>query len=184
MKWSSAISREIEAADALKECLAKLRKDLGAAKPDALFVFVSPHHSDAYDLILRELNSALKPVHLLGCSGGGVIGAGQELEDMPGLSVTAALLPGVKLKSINLNDSDLPDADSAPKAWEEVLGLSAAERPHFLLLLSPFMGRAEELLAGLDYAFPQSQKVGGMVSGLCGIRERTRVLGWERGSDG
>jgi small ligand-binding sensory domain FIST len=72
MKWSSAVSREIEAADAVKDCLASLRKDLGAdASPDALFIFVSPHHSDSYDLILGQLNAALKPKHLLGCSGAG-----------------------------------------------------------------------------------------------------------------
>ena len=82
------------------------------------------------------------------------------------------------------SDSDLPDADASPRAWEEMLGINAAEEPQFLLLLSPFMGRAEDLLAGLDYAFPRAQKVGGQVSGLRGIGERAMFLGSERADDG
>jgi small ligand-binding sensory domain FIST len=184
MKWSSAISREHEAADAVRECLAKVTRELNGAQPDALFVFVSPHHSADYDLILGQLQLSLRPKHLLGCSGGGVIGAGSEVEDMPGLSITAALLPGVHLKSMSLGDENLPDADASPRAWEEMVGVQAVDEPQFLLLLSPFMGRGEDLLAGLDYAFPHAQKVGGQVSGLRGIGERAMFLGAERASDG
>ncbi|MES2201783.1 MAG: FIST N-terminal domain-containing protein [candidate division FCPU426 bacterium] len=184
MKWSSAVSGELEAQDALRDCVDKIRRDLGGQKPDALFVFVSPHHSDSYDAILAGLNSGLQPRHLMGCSGGGVIGAGHEVEEGPGLSVTAALMPGVTIRSIKLDDADLPDADSPPSAWEAALGVRASDRPEFLLLASPFMGRAEDLLAGLDYAFPMAQKVGGMASGLRGIGERAMFLGEERVSDG
>jgi small ligand-binding sensory domain FIST len=174
----------MEAAEAVEESLRGIRKGLGAKRPDALFVFVSPHHSDSYDFILERLQSELKPKHLVGCSAGGVIGEGRELEDNPGLSLTAALLPEVQVKTLKLSDADLPDADSPPRAWEELVGVPASEQPQFLLLLSPFMGKAEELLAGLDYAFPRSPKVGGIVSGLRGVGERTMFLDGERVSDG
>ena len=32
------------------ECVEKLRLDLDGRRPDALFLFVSPHHRDAYAL--------------------------------------------------------------------------------------------------------------------------------------
>jgi small ligand-binding sensory domain FIST len=184
MIWASAISRESEAPQALDEALASLRQGLNGARPDALFVFVSPHHSAAYDEILERLNSELKPLHMIGCSGGGVIGGGRELEDAPGLSLTAAVLPGVTISTLNLDDASLPSADGAPSAWEEALGVKAADEPHFLLLLSPFMGKAEDLLAGLDYAFPKAHKIGGVASGLRGIGERSMFMDGRRADEG
>lgn len=184
MIWASAISKELESGDALDEAIEKLRAGLGGNSPDALFVFVSPHHSDSYDLILDRLKQTLKPKHLIGCSGGGVIGAGREVEDNPGLSLTAAVLPGVKIQTHNVSDADLPDADSSPGAWEEMLQVKASEDPHFLLLVSPFMGKSDDLLSGLDYAFPHAHKIGGVASGLRGIGERTMFIDGRRASDG
>jgi small ligand-binding sensory domain FIST len=43
--------------------------------------------------------------------------------------------------------------------------VSAHDEPHFVLLADPFSGRPEALLAGLDYAFPNSSKIGGLASG-------------------
>ena len=124
MIWASAVSKELETKDALNEVIAKIRSGLKGETPDALFVFVSPHHSEAYDELIETLNNELAPGHLIGCSGGGVIGAGSEIEDEPGLSVTAAILPDVKIQTINLEDADLPSSDGSPRAWER-LGSSA-----------------------------------------------------------
>jgi small ligand-binding sensory domain FIST len=184
MIWASAVSKELETGEALDEAILKIKAGLKGRNPDALFLFVSPHHSDAYDLILERLNEELSPKHLIGCSGGGVIGGGREVEDNPGLSLTAALLPGVSIHTLSIDDADLPDADGPPRAWESLLQVNASEDPHFLLLVSPFMGKRDDLLAGLDYAFPHAHKIGGVASGLRGIGERTMFLGRGRVSDG
>jgi small ligand-binding sensory domain FIST len=182
--FASAASDSLEAEDAVSECLARLTGPLQGRRPDILFVFASPHHRDAYSFMLESLMDGLKPGRLMGCSGGGVIGGGRELEDLPGLSVTAAVLPGVKLDLLHLGDEDLPGPDAGPKAWEEALGQQAADKPQFILLASPFMGKAEDLLAGLDYAFPQSHKIGGIVSGLRHVNERVLFLDGQRFHDG
>jgi small ligand-binding sensory domain FIST len=184
IKVASALSELIDSSAAVAECVEKLRLDLGGRKPDALFLFVSPHHRDAYALIQETLLDGLKPRLLLGCSGGGVIGGARELEETPGLSVTAAVFPGVQLHAQHLNDEDLPGPDEPPRAWELALGVDAGEQPGFITLLSPFMGRSEELLMGLDYAFPKCQKVGGVVSGLRHVGERALFLDGQRFSDG
>jgi len=184
MNWASAVSRELESKDALAEVIGKIKANLGQQAPDALFVFVSPHHSESYDEILEGLHLGLEPKYLIGCSGGGVIGAGHELEEGPGLSLTAALLPGVAIRTLSLDDADLPGPDSSPKAWEEALGVKAADEPQFLLLVSNFMSKAEDLLAGLDYAFPSSQKIGGIASGLRGIGERALFMDRRRVDEG
>ncbi|HTB23618.1 MAG TPA: FIST N-terminal domain-containing protein [bacterium] len=183
-KIASALSELIDSSAAVAECVEKLRADLDGRRPDALFLFVSPHHRDAYALIQESLLHELRPSLLLGCSGGGVIGGARELEESPGLSVTAAAFPGVALRATHINDEDLPGPDDPPRSWELALGVAAAERPGFITLVSPFMGRSEDLLMGLDYAFPQSQKVGGVVSGLRHVGERALFLDGQRFSDG
>jgi small ligand-binding sensory domain FIST len=59
----------------------------------------------------------------------------------------------------------LPDLDGPPDAWERLVGVRSQDEPQFVLLSDPFSGRPETLLAGLDYAFPSSPKIGGLASG-------------------
>jgi small ligand-binding sensory domain FIST len=184
IKISSALSELMDSGAAAAECSDRLARDLGGRKPDIVFLFVSPHHRDAYALIQETLIEDLKPGLLLGCSGGGVIGGAHELEETPGLSVTAAVFPGVRARVQHINDEDLPGPDDPPGSWELALGAEAAARPNFITLVSPFMGRAEDLLMGLDYAFPQCPKVGGVVSGLRHVGERALFLDGQRFSDG
>ncbi|HXB96769.1 MAG TPA: FIST N-terminal domain-containing protein, partial [bacterium] len=84
--FASAVSELIDPDAAVAECLEELGRALGGRRPDALFVFVSPHHRDAFSFIQESLLADLKPSHLLGCSGGGVIGAARELEETPALA--------------------------------------------------------------------------------------------------
>lgn len=184
LRFVSAASELIDSDGAVHECLAKLQEQLAGAKPHLLFLFASPHHRDAYALIQETLLADLDPQHLVGCSGGGIIGGGRELEDVPGLSVTAAVLDDVDIHVIHLRDDALPGLDDPPRAWEAALGVKAAQHPHFITLLTPFMGRPEDLLSGLDYAFPKSQKIGGVVSGLRHVSERSLFLDGQRFSEG
>ena len=59
----------------------------------------------------------------------------------------------------------LLDGDAAPDEWHALFGTSANDAPQFLLLADPFSVRGEHLLMGLDYAYPQSVKIGGLASG-------------------
>jgi small ligand-binding sensory domain FIST len=165
MRWASALSRNAVADAALAECAAKVRADLGGAAPDVCFVFASAHHAAAYDDLPDALRDVLAPRHVLGCSAGGVIGDGREVEAAPGLSVTAAVLPGVELRPFHLLDAALPDSDAGPQPWEQAVGVPAAGAPQFVILADPFTIRADEMLAGLDFAYARSVKVGGLASG-------------------
>ena len=169
MKWASASSDNPKTDGALERIFEKLHDDLQGARPDMAFVFASPHHTANYARIGTTIDGALKPEHLLGCSGGGIIGGGLELEDKPALSVTAALLPGVEIKTFHLQDGDLPGPDDGPKRWEQAIGVQAADEPNFVLLADPYsMMRCEDMLRGMDFAFPKAVKLGGLASGASG----------------
>ena len=165
MKWSSAVSEALSPGEAVAEHSAILRDELGGEPPDLVLVFSSAHHVSGFDevpeLVRRQLGEGL----LLGCSGGGVIGAGREVEHRHGFAMTAARLPDVELVPFHIENDDMPDEDAAPEKWEELVGTPKHKNPHFLLLADPFSFASERLLMGLDYAFPRSAKIGGLASG-------------------
>ena len=107
----------------------------------------------------------VEPDHLLGCSGGAIVGDGQEVERSPAVSVTAAVLPNVSIKTFRLTTAEIPDLDSGPRNWTERLGVDRTENPQFVVLADPFSFRAEDFMRGLDFAYADSPKVGGLASG-------------------
>ena len=167
MKWSSAVSDSPSLPDAVSQCVDDIKTDLGERSPDLIVLFVSSHHAEEEGyakipaLVRRHFGEGL----LLGCSARGVIGAGREVEQRPGLAMTAAHLPDVKVLPFYVDEGDLPDKDPAPETWEVLANTRAASEPTFILLSDPFSVDTNDLLSGLDYAFPGCTKVGGLASG-------------------
>lgn len=164
MRWGSAISNEPSLDDAVAECAAAVLAELEGHSPDLVFVFPTGHHVGEYDGVPDVVRRHLGDSPLLGCSGGGVIGAGREVEDSPGFAMSAAVLPDVGLALFHLESDALPDADSAPEPWRELVGSSSEDEPDFILLADPFSFASDRLISGLDYAFPRSAKIGGLAS--------------------
>jgi small ligand-binding sensory domain FIST len=164
MKWATAISRKTSFDDALSECVRGVQGSLGPGPITLALAFVTPHFADFYGRLHRVLEKLLSPKTLLGCSAGGVIGGGEEVEGLPAVTLTAARLPDVVVRPFHL-DGPLPDLDGPPDSWERLVGVKQSDEPQFVLLADPFTSRSEALLAGLDYAFPNSVKIGGLASG-------------------
>jgi small ligand-binding sensory domain FIST len=172
MQWASAGSTQEDTAAAIRETAAAVRAELGAAAPDLIVAFVSPHHrerfSDIPALVRREFRSGL----LIGCSAGGVIGGGKEIEQQPGVSLTLAALPQVTLMPFHVAEEDVA-------AWQQRFALAPAADPQFLLLADPFTFNPESFLSDLDRAYPASRKIGGLASGGRQAGENALFLGDE-----
>jgi small ligand-binding sensory domain FIST len=164
MKWATTISRKTSFGDAVLECAEGLARKLGPGPVSLALTFVTPHFASFYPRLHGLLTRYLEPETFLGCSGGGVIGDGQEVEHAPAVTLIAARLPNVRLTPFYVN-APLPDLDGPPDAWERLIGVRAQDEPQFVILADPFSSRPEVLLAGLDYAFPNSPKIGGLASG-------------------
>lgn len=164
MKWASAISELPDLDGALSECADAIRRQLGEP-PQLAVAFVSPHYQPGYGRVGPRLRELLDAGHIFGCSGGGIIGAGMEVEQRPALSVTAAALPGVNVTPFHLGGDSLPDLDAGPDAWQDLLGVAESDDPQFVLLADPFSFPAQNLIMGLDFAFPRAAKIGGLASG-------------------
>ena len=184
MKWVSAVSEQQLLRYAVAECVVKIKGSLDEQTPDLAVAFVSAHHSSQYDelpVLMRHLFNARV---FVGCSGGGIIGAGREVENRPGFSLAAAVLPDTKVVGFRIEDADLPDGDAPPSAWEDIATIAATDDPQFLLLSDPFSVRGEHLLMGFDYAFPRSAKIGGLASGGQQPGSNALYLGDETYNDG
>lgn len=165
MKWASALSVQTPLTSAIEECVGSIRRQLGDLAPHLAVVFVSSHYQDEYEKVPALTGEALDSPLVLGCSGGGIIGDGREVEQQAAVSITAASLPEVVLTPFHAEGGSLPDLDAAPQAWEEVVQVSRGDEPQFVLLADPFSFPAQNLILGLDYAFEGSAKIGGLASG-------------------
>ena len=170
MHWVSAISQKEDLLAALDEVSQDLHKGLRGDPASLLFVFPSQHHLFDYGRILPRLKENLDRVPAVGCSAHGVIGSHLELERSPGLSAIAAHLPGVEISTRHLGRSDLPPLDGSPQPWRDLIGVDPQLHPDFIVLADPFSIEVQQLLTGIDYAYPQSTVVGGLASGAQGPR--------------
>ncbi len=168
MQWANALSTrpslEAAVADVVERATSSLQ-----APADLGLVFISSAFASEYSRLLPLLQEKLSVPVLIGCSGGGIIGISQqrqmqEMEGLPALSLTLAHLPGVKVTPFHIVSEELPDLDSPPSAWVELIGVPPSPTPHFILLAEPFSSQINDLLQGLDFAYPGSVSVGGSAS--------------------
>src|SRR5258705_12377060 len=138
MKWASSASDRGNLADAIARAAADVRSGLDGAAPDLAVVFVSPHHAAELARVPALVASELGGGHLIGCSAGGVIGGGREIEERAGLSLTAAVLPGVTIQPFHLETEALPSPTPDAAAWRALLGVDEGQSPHFIVLPDPF----------------------------------------------
>jgi len=165
MKWAAGGSDDEQLDSAVARAAADVRAQLGSCPADLIVAFLSPHHAADYDRVPALVAAALGNGVLLGCSGGGIIGGGREMEQRPGLALSAAFLPGVSVRPLYLDNSALPQIGSEASAWHARLGVDPGDAPQFVLLPDPFSCDAEALVVGLDYAYPGATTIGGIASG-------------------
>jgi small ligand-binding sensory domain FIST len=165
MRWASRVSENSSLEEAVRECCDHAKQALEGDSPDLAVAFVSGQHSAEYEFLPDLIKRNLGEVRLFGCSGGGVIGGGKEVENRAGFSLTVAHMPGVTVNGFHLESDELPNQDAGPDAWSKLVGVPTDEAPPFLLLADPYTFPASNFILGMDYAYPASVKVGGLASG-------------------
>lgn len=168
MQWTNALSTRSSLEAAINDVVEQAVTSL-TAPADLGLVFISSAFMSEYTRLLPLLAEKLSVPVLIGCSAGGVIGRKQtgkteEIEAEPALSLTLAHLPGVKIRPFHILAEELPDSDSSPNAWIDLVGVPQSPVPQFILFSSPFGSATNDLLQGLDFAYPGSVVVGGQAS--------------------
>ena len=148
MKFVSAVSLEAEPERIAQD----IHDQLAADGPfDLVVVFVRPPTDPAGAEILSAMSEQLAPRRFIGCTAGGIVGAGREIEDDTATAVLAARLPGVRVDPI-------PDLD------DDDVTLEPDDLQACVVLVDPFSTATEALLQRLDQLAPGIPVVGGVAS--------------------
>jgi len=154
----------------LQEVVDSIERQLGRCGPaDLALVFASASFASDLPRLLPLLQQRLRAEHWLGCLGGGVVGTGSdaiphELEQEPALSVTLLHLPGAHVHPFVLDGTNLPDLDGPADPWQLQVGAAGSGLHSMLLLVDPTCQAINDLINGLDYAYPDAVKVGGLAA--------------------
>lgn len=168
IQWANALSTRPSLEAAIAEVIDRVQQSL-TAEPDLGLVFISSAYASEYSRLMPLFKERLSVPVLLGCGGSGIVGMNQqgeaqELEEEPALSLSLAHLPEVDVHAFHIPAEDLPDLDGPPSAWVELVGVPPQKQPQFILLADPLFAGVNDLLQGLDFAYPGSIKVGGLAS--------------------
>lgn len=165
MKWESTLILDENIERGFQKGAEKLSTLLGGKDPDLAVVFVSGIKGEALDRVSQLVRAHIKPNHWLGCTAGGVIGHGREIENRPAVSISVALLPNVSIQPFHIEPGDFASSEAMVNHLLSSTAITTDDAPHFLLLANTFTTDTESFLHGLDQYFSKSNKTGGLASG-------------------
>jgi small ligand-binding sensory domain FIST len=140
-----------------------LGEDASAPAPDLALFFASPDYAQMESLVAQAYRRSGASL-LIGCTGGGVIGTGREVEDSPAVSFLNLNLPGAELAAIHVDMDDLAELRDPDKlrSWT---GLVPSRVNAWIILSDPFTFDPEQLITDLTAASPGATIVGGLATG-------------------
>lgn len=168
LQWLNVLSTRPSLEGALDEITHRLTASL-TETPSLGILFVASAYISEYPRIIPLLQEKLSIPIIIGCGGGGIVGMKTEnqvleIEGNTAISLTVLSLPDVEITPFHIKAEDLPDLDSSPQNWIDLIGVSPEKEPDFILLSDPFLAKINDLLEGLDFAYPGSVKIGGLAS--------------------
>ena len=127
------------------------------------FVFASidyePYLADFQELLTLHAHLPL----LVGCSGSGVIGMGQEAEQKTGFSLLLLHLPETEI-SLHPVSPEMVEETETPEEWHAALGVRPEEVDAWIALVDPFGFPVEGWLQRWNKAYPAIPVIGGLSS--------------------
>src|SRR5438045_2805055 len=121
MQWKSQVSSNSNLESALAEAVAALLASLPGSPPDLLVAFPSGYPPEDTLHLPKLLSEKLPHRFLFGCTAGGVIGGGEEIERRTALSLSAAWMPEVELCAFHLPAEGIPLPEADAGAWEKAV---------------------------------------------------------------
>ncbi|MGD9694993.1 MAG: FIST N-terminal domain-containing protein [Thermoleophilia bacterium] len=174
--FGAGLSRSGDPRTAAGEACAAARAGLGPGPaPSLVVIFASPALCEDAEGLLAEVHRHLAPEELIGAMGEAIVGAGQEVEDGPALSVWAARLPGTEVIPFHLVARPLGEGSLGVLGWPDaVADAPAGNLGPVIMLADPFTFPADGLLGELNREPGAPVVIGGLASG--GRRPREHRL--------
>ena len=162
MQFASAVSKEINAAEAGRELTGHIERALQNGPIDLACLFLSSHYAEHAEELSSAVFDRLSPRALLGCTGEGIIAGVEEIENAPAVTLWAAQLPDTSLVPWRLSGSQ-EGGDVGIMDWPD---LGPTSDPSTLLVFAdPFSLPMDDVLSGMADHCPGSVAIGGMAGG-------------------
>jgi small ligand-binding sensory domain FIST len=164
MRFASALTTRADWTEAVEDLAGQIISQLGPAKTDLAVLFAHPKFVPHIDELAQSIQKAIGARHLIGCTGAGIIGTEQEVEQKPAISLLVGEMPDVQVAPFHLTEKDLEES-TGPAFWHFQLELEPTATPNFIVFVDPFTTRAMQLVDALAEAYPQAPMIGGLASG-------------------
>jgi small ligand-binding sensory domain FIST len=146
---------------------------LESGPPQLALVFAGARLKGQLEGLLGDIMTGVQPAHLVGCSGYGVVGVGEEFEDEPRVSVLFLRHPRLKIQIRRISESRIQES-TGPGFWQMETDIGPQEAKGILLFADPFSVTIEKLAGELGRAYPGIPLVGGLASGT--FQQRKTLL--------
>ena len=144
---------------AVRECRERLE-----GSPSRVFAFVSadwkPHLKDLCEILQIEGRAA----SIVGSSGVGLIGIGEEAENVSGMSLLFLKLPNTVVDRVQISEEELLNAEDG-KPWPEITGIAPDDFGGWVTVANPVRLRSENWLRQWNTTYPGEPVYGGLASG-------------------
>ncbi|MBX3747469.1 MAG: FIST C-terminal domain-containing protein [Verrucomicrobiae bacterium] len=160
---------------ALRERIEGARALLAEERCDLALVYVSADLMGQSGEIVEMVQVHGRARLLAGCSGLGVLGNGEEVEEGPALAFALLRLPGARLVGAHVTAGDV-EAGLEPEGWRERLGTGVDETGGWLAFGDPYSLDAESWLRQWNEAFPGVPMVGGLAGAGAGVTQTQLYL--------
>jgi small ligand-binding sensory domain FIST len=150
-------------AEAVRQAAETLRTQAGG-KASLAFAFVTPDYLPFLEEFIETVRLHGHVPEVVGCTAGGLVGTGLELEDKPGFSLLFLHLPKTKLHLVPLSQAEVETAGDA-SFWPAQTGVSPDDVDGWILLANPFKFAVDLWLQQWNRAYPEVPCVGGLASG-------------------
>lgn len=155
MRIGAGLSGHFNSVQATEQAAQQCADALEGDRADLAVVFFSSHHLEAARSIVHAIERRLNPACLIGVSAESTLGGEVELEGTPGVSVFAAAMPGVTLKTFSTEDLPVirePIAtDAELQSMREAAGLGRDHRAT-LLFIDPYSVPVNNMLPAMSRA--------------------------------
>lgn len=163
LRFAAAVARDSDSRAAGTAVARAVRRELDGRPADLACLFFSSRHIECAEDVVEAIQRELAPRRLIGCSGEGVIGGGEEIESAAAVALWAASLPGVTLTPLRLS-ADRDEYGISMTGWPPDLE-TPPEHPVFLLLADPFSTPMDQVLALIEDQCPGAPAIGGLAGG-------------------
>jgi small ligand-binding sensory domain FIST len=153
----------------IRDTATQLRQQL-SDKPTFALLFATPDYAEKATELLELIRVYGHVATLVGCTGNGLVGAGQEQEEGSGFSLMLVSLPGGKATAFPFTQ-DFVEASTGSDFWQRKTQIKPVNVKAWLTFLNPFSLNVEAWLKQWNQAYPHVPIFGGLSGGVPGDPE-------------